>query len=378
MSSQLPQTPDAEAGARRQSDSAANTSTQICAICLDSITPKNKCYAVNCMHQFCYDCITQWLQSKKECPLCKRHLVGIMYDIESNDSYKLKHFDDNGVNEESDMEDDDMELSGIAERDEESESDADAEIRASPVANVTPKLLSLFGHRSPSIRLFVQQYGLFEHQIPERTTCLQWRRFCYEYNLYAHPHGAPRMDPHRSIDFYRRNAALLGELKRWTHRELLALSNVVDVVITDQQIQNVLEGVEHCNIASDEFLFFVPPLEPKTQHFIHELISFACSVQNYSVREYDAVVKYDFRPPENGGAPPRHVTFHDTVQIHREDPQNSDSDELSDDSSDHAVDMESSAATTETSEEEESESEIETIEIESDSDSDFKIDLDFD
>lgn len=369
MSSQLPQTPDAQAGARRKSDSAANTSIQVCAICLDSIGAKNKCFADNCLHQFCYDCITEWLKSKKECPLCKRHLVRIMYDIESDGTYKLKNFDEMEVRAEESDDDSQMELSDDMERDEESESDTDVPIIAPSISIVTPKLRSLFGHLSPSIRLFVQQYGLLEHQIPERTTYLQWRRFCYEYNLYALPHETPLMDPHRSIDFYRRNAALLEELKRWAHREMLALSNVVDVVISNQQIQNVLEGVEHCNIASDEFLFFLPPLEPKTQHFIHELISFACSAQNYSVREYDAVVKYEFHPPENGGAPPRLVTFHiSQFRIRTEDPQSSDSDEMSHGSSDHEPDNESSPSNTEASVEELFESAIETIEIDSDSD----------
>lgn len=164
----------------------------------------------------------------------------------------------------------------------------------------TPTLLSLFGYRSASIGPFVRHYGLYEHQIPERTTVLQWRRFCYEYNLFAVSFDPPVMPPHRSLDFYRQNAGHLNELKRWLRRETLALSNVVDAVITPQQIETVLDGVELCDIDSEEFLFFVPPLEPKTTHFLHELRSFTNSVHNYSVSDYDANVKYDFHNRDNG------------------------------------------------------------------------------
>lgn len=277
----LPKTPEAYVSV---TCSTPKSSTPNCAICLDPISTKKKCFAYICLHEFCYDCLTKWLERKNECPLCKRPLVNIIYDVQSPGTYKLKHLDHAGGNN--------------------SESDDDllSTLLPSPI-NITPSLLSLFGYRSASIGPFVTHYGLYEHQIPDRTTVLQWRRFCYEYNLFAVSFEPPVA--HRSRDFYRQNANHLNVLKRWLVREMYALSNVVDAVITPQQIEMVLSGVELSDIDSDGFLFFVPPLEPKTDHFLHELKSFVNSVHNHSLNVYDANVKYDFHNRDNGDAYPR-------------------------------------------------------------------------
>lgn len=166
--------------------------------------------------------------------------------------------------------------------------------------NITPNLFSLFGYQSASIEAFIRYYGLYErheHLIPRRTRFSQWRRFCYEYNLFAISFDPPAIQPHQSLDFYRHNAGHLIELRHWVLREMYALSNVVDTVITPQQIAMVMNGILQYNIDDIEFLSFLPPLEPRTEHFMHELISFANSVHNYSVHAYDANVKYDFRNP---------------------------------------------------------------------------------
>uniref|UniRef100_A0A8C3BQT2 RING-type E3 ubiquitin transferase n=1 Tax=Cairina moschata TaxID=8855 RepID=A0A8C3BQT2_CAIMO len=43
-----------------------------CPICLD--TWDNAGYVMPCLHQFCFQCIKQWVESKPECPLCKRRV----------------------------------------------------------------------------------------------------------------------------------------------------------------------------------------------------------------------------------------------------------------------------------------------------------------
>uniref|UniRef100_A0A8C6JWM6 RING-type E3 ubiquitin transferase n=1 Tax=Melopsittacus undulatus TaxID=13146 RepID=A0A8C6JWM6_MELUD len=41
-----------------------------CPICLGNWEEVS--YVMPCHHQFCYQCILQWAETKPECPLCKR------------------------------------------------------------------------------------------------------------------------------------------------------------------------------------------------------------------------------------------------------------------------------------------------------------------
>uniref|UniRef100_A0A8C0F1C3 RING-type E3 ubiquitin transferase n=1 Tax=Bubo bubo TaxID=30461 RepID=A0A8C0F1C3_BUBBB len=44
-----------------------------CPICLDSWEEAS--YVMPCLHQFCYNCILQWAETKPECSLCKRRIT---------------------------------------------------------------------------------------------------------------------------------------------------------------------------------------------------------------------------------------------------------------------------------------------------------------
>lgn len=71
----------------------------ICAICLDSIAAEKRCVAIDCMHQFCDDCLQQWLNSKNSsvCPLCNGTIKLILYSIKSDIDYKQRFPDDLNV-----------------------------------------------------------------------------------------------------------------------------------------------------------------------------------------------------------------------------------------------------------------------------------------
>ena len=45
---------------------------ELCAICLEKITFIAKTNV--CMHQFCFNCIAEWVQIKSECPICKKKI----------------------------------------------------------------------------------------------------------------------------------------------------------------------------------------------------------------------------------------------------------------------------------------------------------------
>lgn len=65
-----------------------STSEQ-CSICLqpfDVVTVLSGCY-----HRFCFACILHWSQVSPSCPLCKRQLGYLMYDITADGQYRTFH-----------------------------------------------------------------------------------------------------------------------------------------------------------------------------------------------------------------------------------------------------------------------------------------------
>ncbi len=46
-----------------------------CAICLEDIKEPHK---TKCNHVFCKDCIVKWRKKKKDCPLCRTKIPGIL------------------------------------------------------------------------------------------------------------------------------------------------------------------------------------------------------------------------------------------------------------------------------------------------------------
>eukprot|EP00075_Anas_platyrhynchos_P015416 XP_027304669.1 uncharacterized protein LOC113842185 [Anas platyrhynchos] len=57
-----------------------------CPICLD--TWDNAGYVMPCLHQFCFQCIQQWMESKPECPLCKRRVSSIIHSVRADNKFE--------------------------------------------------------------------------------------------------------------------------------------------------------------------------------------------------------------------------------------------------------------------------------------------------
>ena len=65
---------------------SSTTSSEQCAICLDSIVKENECIN-NCGHKFCKPCLDQYLDSgKTECPLCRQP---IQYFEHNSEHFRL-------------------------------------------------------------------------------------------------------------------------------------------------------------------------------------------------------------------------------------------------------------------------------------------------
>jgi hypothetical protein len=59
-----------------------------CAICLaDELD--NEAFILQCYHSFCLECIQSWLKHGTTCPLCKRNIEGLVYNIENDTNFQL-------------------------------------------------------------------------------------------------------------------------------------------------------------------------------------------------------------------------------------------------------------------------------------------------
>ncbi|EFX85907.1 hypothetical protein DAPPUDRAFT_309016 [Daphnia pulex] len=63
----------------------AHPSDSPCAICLGKV--ENKCFANNCLHEFCYSCLFRWSKEKTKCPLCMQPFSSIIHNIRSSNDY---------------------------------------------------------------------------------------------------------------------------------------------------------------------------------------------------------------------------------------------------------------------------------------------------
>ena len=50
----------------------SNSNFSLCAVCQEMLTNSSECYKTRCNHTFHKNCITQWLTSSQECPVCRR------------------------------------------------------------------------------------------------------------------------------------------------------------------------------------------------------------------------------------------------------------------------------------------------------------------
>ncbi|CAO3632009.1 unnamed protein product [Cunninghamella echinulata] len=58
---------------------SSNSNQPKCTICLQEYT--NRTFVRNCYHSFCFSCIKQWINIVPECPLCKRTILSLVYNI---------------------------------------------------------------------------------------------------------------------------------------------------------------------------------------------------------------------------------------------------------------------------------------------------------
>ncbi|CAH3190405.1 unnamed protein product [Porites evermanni] len=67
-----------------------------CSVCLSEY--ENKAFVDKCFHAFCYFCILQWSEIVQTCPLCKSSFTSIIHSVKSMDNYQQHYLSKPEVN----------------------------------------------------------------------------------------------------------------------------------------------------------------------------------------------------------------------------------------------------------------------------------------
>ncbi|XP_006863080.1 PREDICTED: E3 ubiquitin-protein ligase Topors isoform X2 [Chrysochloris asiatica] len=274
-----------------------------CPICLDRFD--NVSYLDRCLHKFCFRCVQEWSKNKAECPLCKQPFDSIFHSVRAEDDFKeyvlrpsynfatpdVRRFryrttmtrDRNTVYSPSTVNrrtttppDSGVLFEGLG-------------ISTRPRDGEIPQFMRQIAIRRPAAGDERSSRKIQEQDI------INFRRTLYRAG--ARVRNIEDGGRYRDIsaEFFRRNPACLHRLVPWLKRELTVLfgahGSLVNIV---QHI--IMSNVTRYDLESQAFVSDLRPfLLNRTEHFIHEFISFARSPFNMAA--FDQHANYDCPAP---------------------------------------------------------------------------------
>ncbi|XP_061875033.1 E3 ubiquitin-protein ligase Topors isoform X2 [Colius striatus] len=274
-----------------------------CPICLDRFD--NVAYLDRCLHRFCFSCVQEWSKNKAECPLCKQPFFSIFHTIRAEDDFKEYVL-----------------------------SPSETSSFASPDGRRFRYRTTLTGERrtgnSPSRRTLypldngILFEGLSSEPVQQRHGEIQqmMRRLASRRQASAEGRSLRQIQEEdminfrralyrtgvriRSIqdggryrdisaEFFRRNPACLHRLVPWLKRELTVLFGARGSLVNIVQ-HMIMSTVTRYDLESQAFADDLKPfLLNRTEHFLHEFISFArCP---FNLEAYDQHANYDCPAP---------------------------------------------------------------------------------
>ncbi|XP_068583674.1 topoisomerase I binding, arginine/serine-rich a [Cebidichthys violaceus] len=267
-----------------------------CPICLDKFN--NISYLDLCLHKFCFCCIHEWSKNKAECPLCKQSFNSIYHSIKSEQDFKkydLQPVDNasfgtfggvrfryrttlTGVHRQMRGRTSPPPDNGVM-----------FEASANPPQQPQDRYIRRMMMRLAAKRRAASEgravNGLREQEM------VNFRRELYRWGVRIRSVRDGGRSRDTSAEFFRRNPACLHRLIPWLKRELIvlygahgSLVNIVQHIIMSRITRYDMED----GAIQEELR---PFLQGRTEHFLHEFISFAKSP--FNMEAYDQHAVYD-------------------------------------------------------------------------------------
>ncbi|KAF4090782.1 hypothetical protein AMELA_G00056370, partial [Ameiurus melas] len=228
-----------------------------CPICLDRF--RNVSYADRCFHRFCFRCILEWGKNKAECPLCKQPFSSVYHSVRSEDDFKLHQL--------------------------------------RPAQNGSFGNVQGQRFRYRTTLTHQRRRDRLTRGNSHRQEVMRFRRWLYRRGVRVRGVRDGGRSRDTSAEFFRKNPACLHRLVPWLKRELAVLYGSHDSV-ADVVLQVILSLITRHNMQDETFLRELHPfLSSRTEHFLHEFLSFAKSPFNMEAYDHHAV--YDCPAPSH-------------------------------------------------------------------------------
>ncbi|KAG7215172.1 hypothetical protein INR49_006918 [Caranx melampygus] len=289
-----PPTSSASASVRAVVAAEETSPDSKCPICLDRFN--NLAYLDRCLHRFCFPCIQEWSHNKAECPLCKQPFASILHSVRAEDDFKEYTLRPAPANS-SVAATVAMRMRGGADLAErgvifEGLTGLGGAGSVAPNDRASRRLMTRLAARQR-----LQREGGTVRRLRERET-VAFRRALYRCSIRVRGVAGVNgnQGQHRDItaESFRRNPTHLNRLRPWLRRELTVLygahGTLVDIVQRIIMARLARHGLEDTPTIEEELR---PFLLARTDHFLHELVSFARSPLN--LENYDLQAVYE--PP---------------------------------------------------------------------------------
>ncbi|XP_074485369.1 topoisomerase I binding, arginine/serine-rich a [Sebastes fasciatus] len=274
-----------------------------CPICLDMFN-NISCLDI-CLHKFCFRCIHEWSKNKAECPLCKQPFNSIYHTIKSEQDFKKYDLQPPVENTAFGT------FGGVRFRYRTTLTGVHRQMRgrtSPPPDNGVMFEASANAPQQPQdryirrmmIRLAAKRRAASEGRAVNNVReqeMVNFRRELYRRGVRVRNVRDGGRSRDVSAEFFRRNPACLHRLIPWLKRELVvlygahgSLVNIVQHIIMSRITRYDMEE----GAIQEELR---PFLQGRTEHLLHEFISFAKSP--FNMEAYDQHAVYDCPAPSS-------------------------------------------------------------------------------